>query len=169
MNKIAVLTGTAGFLLGIGCGFFIAPNFHSPRLTPPVLTELTSQGRAEVQKMVAEINTVLDEDIGEIMAEKTQMLQAISAKEPDRNAADFYLSGMEDKMNRTQAKINRILLNAVQNMPLIDRRTYMKFYVKNRSFLKLHSIVLPSIIAAEINDSQNNAVSASQSQKADPS
>ncbi|MBO4521513.1 MAG: periplasmic heavy metal sensor [Alphaproteobacteria bacterium] len=158
MNKTIVYAGIAGFLLGIGCGFLVAPKTRDIGSYQPMLTSLTSQGRAEVQKMISEINAILDEDIGEIMAEKTRALQAITAKEPDRAAADFYRAGMEDKMNKTQAKIDKIVLDSIQNMPLIDRRTYMKFYAKNRSALKLRSIVLPLIAATGFDDMDGELV-----------
>lgn len=48
-------------------------------------------------KMIQQVDRLLDHTAGDIMAEKTRMLQAITAKSPDRTAADFYLSGMEEK------------------------------------------------------------------------
>ncbi len=169
MNKNTVLIGTAGFLLGIGCGFLFAPKDRNIGLTQLALSDFTSQGRSEIQKMAEEINGVLDEDVGEIMAEKTRMLQAISAKEPDQNAADFYLSGMEDKMNKAHAKINRILLNTIQRMPFIDRRTYMKLYLKKRPVLKLHSVVLPPLTETNFDDFHGETNLILKSRTTDPS
>jgi len=169
MNKTVIFTGIACFIFGIGCGFLAVPKIRDIGPYQPMLTSLTSQGRGEVQKMILEINAILDEDIGEIMAEKTRALQAITAKEPDRAAADFYRAGMEDKMNKTQAKIDKIILDSIQNMPLIDRRTYMKFYMKNRSALKLRSIVLPLITATGLDDINGELVLKPRFPTIDPS
>ena len=169
MNKTLIVTGIVCFILGIGCGYLVTPKALNVTPSRPMLTNLTSQGRAEVQKMISEISTILNEDIGEIMAEKTRTLQAITAKEPDRNAADFYRAGMEDQMNKTQAKIDKIFLDAVQNMPLIDRRTYMKFYLKNRSTLKLRSVVLPLIAATGLDDINKELVLKPKLPTIDPS
>lgn len=152
MNRTVVLTGIVSFILGIGCGFWGAPKARSVHASQPMLKNFTSQGRAEIQKMIAEINVVMDEDIAGIMAEKTQMLQAITAKVPDRTAADFHLAGMEDKKNTAQTKVDKSLLDAIQRMPLIDRQTYMKLYMKNRSFLTLRSIVLPFVSGEALDD-----------------
>lgn len=143
MNKTTLQTGIVCFLFGLGCGFWGASEIRQIGLSKPVLTELTSQGRAEIRRMVAEINAVLDEDIGEVMAEKTKALQAITAKSPNRAAADFYISGAEDKTKKIQGKIDAIMFNAIERMPLIDRRAYMKAFLKNRFALKSYNVILP--------------------------
>ena len=144
MNKTAVI-GTFCFLMGIGAGFLLAPKKYQVELSAPVFKELTSQGRSEMRSAFSEINLVLNGELGEIIAEKTKMLQAITAKEQNRIAADFYLSGMESKMSALQSKIDTIFLNAVQRMPLLDRRTYMTLFLKNRHQLRLYGIAFPLI------------------------
>lgn len=150
--KKEILIGICCFLTGIGAGLLLAPKQYHIEPSKFVIKELTSQGRAEMQKAISEINLVLNEDMGGIMAERTRALQAITSKKTDRTAADFYLSGMENKMSLTQAKIDKIFLDAVQRMPLVDRQTYMEFYLKNRGWLKSHSVVLPLAAIAGIDE-----------------
>ena len=52
---------------------------------------------------------------------------------------------------------------------LIDRRTYMKFYLKNRSALKLHSVVLPLIAATGLDDINGELVLKPKLPTVDPS
>lgn len=141
-NKI-LLIGLACFLLGIGCGYFIRPEQKAIAVSPPLKVKLSSQGRAEMKKMIEKINLLLNQSVGEIMAEKTRMLQAITAKEPDRAAADFYLSGAEQKISEIQAGINKELLDALEKMPLIDRRAYMEFYLENKPKTKIQGLIFP--------------------------
>ena len=143
MNKTAVQTGIACFLFGLGCGFWSAPKIQHIGFSKPVLTGLTSEGRAEVRRMIDEINFILDEDAGNIIVDKTKALQSVTSKTPDRTAADFYLSGAVEKMKETQFKIDSIVLDAVERMPWMDRRTYMKAYLKNRFPLRAYNIALP--------------------------
>ena len=143
MNKIALQTGIACFLFGLGCGLWSAPKLQHIGFTPPVLTGLSSQGRAEMRRMTAEINAVLEEDAGEIIAEKTKALQAVTAQSQNRNAADFYLAGTEEKTKKINAKIDAIAFDAIERMPFIDRRAYMKAYLKNRFALRAYNVVLP--------------------------
>ena len=98
--------------------------------------------------MVSGINAVLNEAGTEIAAEQTRMLQALTAREPNRNAADFYLAGMEEKRKNAQTAIDGLWLDAIERMPLIDKKTYMKLYMKNR-FLRNTGIVVPPFIAAD--------------------
>ena len=142
MNKIAVLTGAVCFLAGFGCCFLTVRK--PPRITVsrPLLTFFTSQGRSEIKAMISGMNAVLYNSEAEIIAEQTRMLQSVTAQKPDRNAADFYLSGMEEKQSKAQAEIDRLLLDSIERMPLIDRQTYMQLYMKNR-FSGKSPVILP--------------------------
>ena len=146
MNKAVILTGTVCFILGVSSVLLFSPKSENIRQESLMLKEFTSQGRAEIQKMLEDVRSVLEEDGDKIMAEKTRALQAVTAKEINRNKADFYLSGMESEMNKVQKKIDTILFDAIQRMPLMDRKTYMRLYLKNRDFLTSRSVVLPFII-----------------------
>ena len=132
MNKVVVLTGIICFVSGFGCGFSAVSKPRRVTVSPPLLTSFTSQGRSEIKNMISGINAVLENSAGEITAEQTRMLQAVTAQKPDRNAADFYLSGLEEKRSKAQTEVNRLLLDSIERMPLIDRQTYMKLYMKNR-------------------------------------
>lgn len=152
MNKVAVLTGIICFLSGISGGILFASKPLNIDANSRMLTKMTSQGRAEIQKALPEIARVLKEDTPAIYAEETMLLQAITAQAPDCNAAEFHLFGLEDKRKAAQTKIDKILLDAIERMPLMDRQTYMKFHLRNRFYLKMHSIVLPLIVTTETND-----------------
>ena len=149
MNKAVVLTGIICFLSGIGCGILFAPQQRDIGADGRVLTKMTSQGRAEIQKMIPEIARVLKEDSPAIYAEETMLLQAVTVPNPDRNAAEFHLFGMEDKRKAAQTKIDKLLLDAIERMPLMDRQTYMKFHLRNRFYLEMHNIVLPLAVTTE--------------------
>ena len=142
MNKAALLTGAVCFLAGFGCCFLTVSK--PPRVTASQthLTSFTSQGRSELKAMISGINAVLDNSEAEIIAEQTRMLQAVTAQKPDRNAADFYLSGLEEKRSKAQTDVDRLLLDAIEKMPLIDKQTYMKLYRKNR-FSQKSPVILP--------------------------
>lgn len=146
MNKTVILAGIACFLSGVFCGFLISPETEKVRAEQAVLTEFTSQGRAEIQKMISDFNLVLKESGAEIIAEETQALQAVSSKKNNRDEADFYLLGKEDKMKSVQSQIDKILFDGLQRMPLMDRETYMRLFLKKRPFLKMRSVVLPFIV-----------------------
>ena len=152
MNKTVVLTGIICFLSGIGCGILFAPEQSNILANNQILTKMTSQGRAEIQKMIPEIARVLKEDAPAIYAEETMLLQAITVPNPDRNAAEFHLFGLEDKRKAAQTKIDKVLLDGIERMPLMDRRTYMKFHLRNRPYLELHNIVLPLTVTTEADD-----------------
>lgn len=158
--KNYIAAGIVCFLLGAGAGFLLAPKQPNVNLSKPLMLRLSSQGRAEMQKMIQEVDRLLDRTAGDIMAEKTRMLQAITAKSPDRAAADFYLSGMEEKISETQAVINKILLDSIERMPLIDRRAYMDFYLENKPDARLRGILLPltAAVGFEGQDSEMTVV-----------
>lgn len=158
--KNYIVTGIVCFLLGTGVGFWSAPKQPNVNLSKPLMLRLSSQGRAEMQKMIQQVDRLLDHTAGDIMAEKTRMLQAITAKSPDRTAADFYLSGMEEKISETQAAIDKILLDAIQRMPLIDRRAYMDFYLEKKADSRLRGIILPltAVVGFEGQDTEMTVV-----------
>ena len=146
MNRTVISAGAICFLSGVLCGFLISPKTENVSAEQSLLKEFTSQGRAEIQKMITDINFVLNEDGAEIIAEETRALQAVSSEKNHRDEADFYLLGKEDKMKVAQAKIDKILFDALQRMPLMDKETYMRLFLKKRSFLKMRSAVLPFIV-----------------------
>ena len=82
------------------------------------------------------------------------MFQVVTAKKPDRTAADFYQSGISEKMGTLQKEINLILLDSVERMPLMDRRVFMDFYLENRSKIKLDGLILPLTITAGLNGTE---------------
>lgn len=148
--KKRIVIGTVCFLSGLCAGLLTAPEKAEFKTSEPLMLRLSSQGRAEMRKTVQEINRLLDSSIDGIMAERTRMLQAVTAKDPDRTAADFYLSGMEEKIAGTQAAIDKALLDAIERMPLIDRRAYMDFHLENKSRFKRRGLVLPLAVETEI-------------------
>lgn len=141
--KKRILTDIACFIAGIGIGVLLTPadkHINTPR---PLTARLSSQGRAEIEQAVSQVNDVLNDKVGDIMADKTRMLQAITAASPDRAAADFHLSGIESKFSEAQAQIDKIILDALEKMPAVDRRAYMDFYLKSRPNVRLQGVVLP--------------------------
>lgn len=148
MNKVAVLTGIVCFLAGFGCCFLTVSKPLRVTVSQVPLTSFTSQGRAEIKNMVSGINAVLDNSEAEIIAEQTRMLQAVTAQKPDRNAADFYLSGLEEKRSKMQTGVDLLLLDAIERMPLIDRQMYMKLYMKNR-FSAKSPVFLPLTVTED--------------------
>ena len=146
MDKRSVLTGVVCFFLGAGVAFVAAPEKKRFDADVSDLTVFTSQGRAELKKAVSEINALIKEEGLAVAAERTQMLQAVTAQKTDRNAADFFMAGMEKKRNDVQAKIDTVWLDAIERMPLIDRRIYMKFYRKSKFLPEANGFALPFMV-----------------------
>lgn len=146
MNK-TVLLSAACFLTGTAIGFFAAPKEKSVDVPRPLILRLSSQGRAAVTAAAAQINAVLDEETGKMMADKTRSLQAVATDAPDRAAAEFHAFGFEKRFCDVQARIDLIMLDALEQMPRIDRRAYMDFYLENRSNIRSNGVVLPLISA----------------------
>ncbi len=154
MKKHLFLCCSICFLAGIGVGIILSPEPENVLLSPDFITRLTSQGRAEMKKAVKQTNALLNESVDDILAEKTQMFQAITAKKTDRAAADFYRSGLLEKTGRLQKEISLIFLDSVERMPLMDRRAFMDFYLENRSKIKLDGMILPLTVTAGMNGTE---------------
>ena len=132
MKKHLFLCCSICFLAGIGVGIILSPEPENVLLSPDFITRLTSQGRAEMKKAVKQTNALLNESVDDILAEKTQMFQAITAKKTDR----------------------LIFLDSVERMPLMDRRAFMDFYLENRSKIKLDGMILPLTVTAGMNGTE---------------
>lgn len=119
---------------------------------PPLITRMSSEGRAEVRAMKTRLEKILRTDAAAIAAEKTRALQALTQENPDRKAAEFHMAGMEEKMLSARIKIDALLLDALEKMPLADRRTYMNVYLKNREDLKRRMLMLPLMAEAALEE-----------------
>lgn len=119
---------------------------------PPLMTRMSSEGRAEIRKMKAELEKILRTDAADMAAEKTRALQALTQEHPDRKAAEFHMAGMEEKMLSAREKTDILLLDALEKMPLADRRTYMNVYLKNRENLKRQMLLLPLMAEAALEE-----------------
>ncbi len=156
--KKHLLTGTVCFVLGAVIGFQVAQKTPETKPAKELTAQLSSQGRAEMQRISLELDRLQDQT-AEVMAEKTRMLQAITAQKPDRNAADFYLAGMVEKTNKISADFNKALLDAIERMPLIDRRAFMEFYLKNKDQIKQRSLILPLVAASGLENAESTSPS----------
>lgn len=151
MDRKVFFSGAVCLAAGIMVGYAMAPDAREEP-EPPLMARISSEGRAEIRAMKAGLEKILRTDAADIAAEKTRALQAMTQKTPDRKAAEFHMAGMEAKMSSARAKIDGFFLDALEKMPLADRRTYMNVYLKNRESLKRRMLMLPLMAEAALEE-----------------
>lgn len=147
--KRLVLGGFVCFALGFAVGRIPEARFHDEEMLP-FSVKLSSEGRVEMKNMINAFNKELRPDLADIMADKTRTLQAITADHPDRAEAEFYADKMAEKIYNGQLKTDKILFDALEKMPVADRHTYMRHYLKNRDVLKKRMIMVPLLVEADL-------------------
>ncbi len=133
----------ASFLIGLAVFPLLSREKQKEFPSDCVFFHLSSQGRSEIRKMLKELDLAVQTAANDITAEKILMLQALAQKDMDRTAADFYQAGIAEKTAALQARVDKIFLDTLERMPLIDRQSYMDFYLKNRQRIKEDSLISP--------------------------
>ena len=148
----AAMTKSTAFLLCIAClvvGFYYGQHSldeNEKTKTPmyqTLLTDMTSQGRAGMRALQKKLLSVEAPAVSDIYFNQTRVFKEIAAENPDKALISRLSEKTRADQAALQARADEALIQTLLSLPLHDRETYLRHYLRHKNYLTEILIVQP--------------------------
>ena len=147
-----IMTKSTAFLICVAClvvGFYYGQHsldVNDAQKTPmyqTMLSDMTSQGRAGMRQLQKTLLSAEARAVSDIYFEQTRVFKEIAAETPDKDMIFRLSEKVRAKQSALQARADKALLETLLSMPLHDRETYLRHFLRHKNYLTEILIVQP--------------------------